>query len=252
MDEFSIDDILRQEIDVEKNTRIKLSGFCDISHQTLGLLIELLHKIPKTYDVETETGAYLSMFYFWFYNSIFTFRASIILFLKGYYMESHILCRNLIEVFVTMRYFDKHKGKLKSHLSLKKPFIKFKTIFDEILPDYYDTQYKGLLSNVAHGGIGSLLFKFKFESPKKGKAHAGVFYDEEMASLIMNQLGTYFLGYIRFYKKIHPKVILSLDVKVKNKLDEIEKLLEKNFTEHIELKGGENKWHQVSRAIFEI
>lgn len=253
MRELNTSDIAQQELEVQKLTHNKLSGFCDYFNRAIDLLIKLHYRIPKIQDSNTLEGAYLSQTNYWFYMSLFTFRACYVLIERGYYYEAHILCRNLIEIFVKMRYFEKHQDKLRTfdrpHEG-KRPLISFKSMFDEVLPGYYDTQYRLIFSHIAHGGIGALLFKADVKSPTEIFVDTGVVFNEKYASLVMNNISDFIFGYIRFYKYLYPEVIKALDAYMLQEIVEIEEILETGFNEHVVLKGGENDWHKVSKQIW--
>ena len=253
MRELNTSDIAQQELEVQNLTHNKLNGFCNYFNRAIDLLIKLYYRIPKIQDVNTLEGAYLCQASYWFYMPIFTFRACYILIEGGYYYEAHILCRNLIEVFVKMRYFEKHKDELQTfdqpHKG-KRPSILLKTMFDEVLPGYYDTQYRSILAHIAHGGVGALLFKVDVKSPTETFADTGVVFHEKYASLVMNNISNFIFGYIRFYKYLYPEVIKTLDVRMLQEIVDVEKILEAGFEEHVVLKGGENDWHKVSRQIW--
>jgi hypothetical protein len=255
MRELTTSDIAEQEIIVQQLTREKLGGFCAYFNRAIDLLIRLYYRIPRIEDVNTLNGNYLSHVSYSFYMSIFTFRACFVLLERGYYLEANILCRNLIEVFVKMRYFEKHKEKLETfeqpHIG-KGPSVTFKTMFDEVLPGYYDIEYRWMLSHMAHGGVGARIFKIDFKSATDRYADTGVFYKERWASLVMNNLTNYIFGYIRFYKHIYPQVIRSSDEVTLHELKEIEDISKTSFEQHIALKGEENTWHKVSKLIWDF
>lgn len=190
MRHLTINDISEQEITVEAKTADSIHGFITLSERTLNLFIELMYVDPAIKDPGTDEGALKSAVCHWMYMGIFTFRASILLMTLGYYFEAHLLNRSLVEVLAKMMYFHRHPDKLKNFESLaekKKASITFKTMFDEVLPGYYD-DYSWMFSYVAHGGIGARIFKIKQDSEGNRAPDTGVAYDETLAGLVLNSL----------------------------------------------------------------
>ncbi|MBI2888983.1 MAG: hypothetical protein HYY10_03625 [Candidatus Liptonbacteria bacterium] len=257
MHELNTSDIEKQEAIVRRITHQRLGGFCTYLNKAIDVLIKLYYRLPKIKDVETLEDRYLSDLGYWLYMSTFTFRSCFLLIENGYYLEANIICRSLIEIYVKMRYFENRKDQLETfeqpHINSKKrPTVNFKTMFDEVLPGYYDEVYRFMLSHMAHGGVGARLFKVRFRSPTNMEADQGVVFNEEWGSMVINNLSSYIFGYIRFYKHIYPDTIKGLEPDVIKELLSVEKTLETNFNQHIQLKGKENAWHKVSRQIWDF
>lgn len=252
---LDIQDILEQERVVEAETKSRLAGFYVKSLEGIDLLIHLIYSIPSRPIEETPGYQYFSYVHAWFYMAVFTLRACVLLLSRGYYFEASLLNRNLIEVLVKIRYFSNHKedlGKFENIDALKRgyPKMNFRQMFDEVLPGYYQ-EYR-MSSHMAHGGIGARLMKIKYHSATSADADTGVFYNEWRAGHTVNVFVVYFLGYIRFYKKLFPEVVTKLPSDVRDKLAEIEAWYERNIQQHIKLKGGENSWHRAVRPIWDI
>lgn len=259
MHELNTNDIDGQELEVQNNTHARLNHVIQEQRNAINVLIKLLYRKPtKKTPVSPEDG-YHSMVFYWFYMSIYTFKSSLVLLERGYYHEANILARNLIEIFVKMRYFEKYPDKLaeenknnENPATRGKKYVKFKTMFDEILPGYHD-RYKWEFSNPAHGGVGSLIFKFDIKSATDIEADRGVIYNEDQATRVLNNLNVYLLGYIRFYKYLYPEASkASFRNNFILNFDSVETALAERFENHIKLKGEENDWHIDSRKIFEI
>lgn len=258
MHELNTSDIKRQEVSVREATHQRLAGFCDYFDDSINLLIRLYYRFPKIENVESPEGGYLSQLGYWFYMTTFSFRAAFLLMENGYYLEANTICRSLIETYVKMRYFAVHQDALKtferpSVNSKKRPSITFKTMFDEVLPGYYDAHYRWMLSHMAHGGAGSMLFKADISGgPKNIKADQGVVFSEKWASFIMNNLTCFIFGYLRLYKHQFADDWDEMDKNILAEFQRLEVILEKAFNEHIKLKGGENEWHKTSRPIWDF
>ena len=257
MHELNVDDIDGQELEVQTETKERLGHVMKEQRDAINILSRFLYRKPKKTYVPPQ-NEYQTMVFYWLYMSIYTFKSSLVLVERGYYHEANILSRNLLEVFVKMRYFQKHPDKLaEEHRNNSKPetrgkaYIKFSTMFNEVLPGYYE-RYKWMFSEPAHGGVGALLFKAEIRSATDVEVDRGVIYDEDNATRILNGLNVYLLGYIRFYKHLYPEVIEDLLSDIRSELDSVEAILLERFESHIELKGQENDWHIDSRKIIEI
>ena len=73
----------------------------------------------------------------------YSFRAVSALAYRGYNPEGYVVLRHILEVFVQLRYFSIHRDLLRPHLEAKsaKGRVKFKTMFEEFSPGYYDDYY---------------------------------------------------------------------------------------------------------------
>ncbi len=258
MHELNTHDIDGQELEVQATTHQRLNHVIQEQRDAIDLLSSLLYKWPKNDGGESPEGQYQSRVFYWFYMSIYTFKAALGLVERGYYHEANILERNLVEVFVKMRYFEKHPDKLaEENKNDSKPetrgkgYVKFKVMFDEILPGYYE-RYKWMLSNPAHGGVGAMIFKINAKSATDIEADQGVVYNEDQATRVLNGLNVYLLGYIRFYKYLYPVVIEDLLADQRSRFASVEATLLERFESHVVLKGGENDWHTDSRKIIGI
>jgi hypothetical protein len=56
---------------------------------------------------------------------------------RGYYLESSILLRSLLEILIQLRYFQCRPSVLEAHLHPEKGNVQFKTMFETIAPGYY-------------------------------------------------------------------------------------------------------------------
>src|SRR5450759_1604010 len=139
------EDFVGQEAFVEANTEVRLSGFLGYFERSVNLLIEMLYATPVLANLSTGMDGFRSQARLWFHSSLYTFRSSVMLSSRGYYLEAQILDRHLIEILVKLRYFFLHPERLETFQSLakkkKKSTIQWKVMFDEVLPGYYEDEY---------------------------------------------------------------------------------------------------------------
>src|SRR5258708_11554890 len=171
--------------------------------------------------------------------------------LAGYYLEAQIIGRHLIEVLVKMRYCHKHRDKLESLSSVthKVAPVQFKTMFEEVMPGFYD-EYKNSLSYPAHGGIGASAYRVQRDPRGNRTLDTGVVYKEFWATAFVNQENVFLLGYLRTYRKLFPELDTALSTVEKQELQDVEAALENAVTQHVQFKGGENSWHKAAFFIW--
>lgn len=252
---LTIHDIRLQEIEVEHCSELALTGFAEFSERFLNMLLELLYATPTVQTILSDADAMRSQARHWFHSSIFTFRAAFLLSNRGYYLESQILDRALIELLVKLRYFHKHPDEMEGFQSIatkKKATITWKKMFEEVLPGYYADEYSWSLSYVAHGGVGANAYRMEKDHAGNRSADLGVSYKELWAGASINQKTAFMLGYLRTYLKIFPEVVDSLNPGLRAELSAVEDFLERSLKEHIALKGGPNEWHQSVDGIWNV
>jgi hypothetical protein len=115
---------------------------------------------------------------------------------RGFYLESALLVRHILEVFVQLRFFNKYKEKLNEYV-LKKRRITFKTMFDEFNPELYSKMYFAL-SEAAHGNFGSAVYRTTYKSATEGTIIMGSIYNEMFSNYILNQLIPLIYGTLNF------------------------------------------------------
>jgi hypothetical protein len=252
---LTIQDVRLQEAQVEGGTELCLPGFHEYFDRFVNVLLELLYATPPAKTVVIDADAMKSQARHWFHSCIFTFRAAMLLSNRGYYLESQILDRTLIEVLVKLRYFHKHPDKLTEFQSIaarKKNKITWKEMFDQVLPGYYVDEYCWSLSYVAHGGVGANVYRTERDPAGNGFADLGVSYKEFWASASTNQKAVFMLGYLRTYKKIFPESIDLLSPELHAEVFAVEDYLERCVKEHIAGKGRLNDWHRAVDPIWNV
>ena len=212
------------------------------------VLIDLLLKLPYFSGNLKKPNTNMGKFQLYCLESYiqapYTFRAIYILCEKGYYLESIILFRHLLEIFIQMRYFNKYPNKLEGHMIIKKDRISFKTIFDEFSIGYYDKYYATQFSEFAHGKKGKSLFRFEQIDSNKRIAIMGNYFNKVLASYIMSNVITLLYGYINFFEVFFPNNISRNHRPIMDELIEIKTRLQNFKDEHKKINPKSLEWHK--------
>ena len=147
-------------------------GFCDFSLDGIDLLLQGIHffrdvddTLDKTGEFKNHEAAIRTTFYYNLYHISLTYKAVYNLIHQGYYTESAILLRSVVESLVKMKYLHKQNDidlvdtASAGHYGYKgKRFkVKFKTMFDIVAPGLYE--YYRLLCDMAHGSFAAHALK---------------------------------------------------------------------------------------------
>lgn len=132
---------------------------------------------------------------------------------QGHYLESTILLRYLLEVVVQLRYFQRYPDQLIVHMTPKRG-VRFRTMFEEFAPGFYEYYYGNLLSTFAHGKTGPLYFRIDRSQPGEDRVRMGCEYDEEAASMVMNQTLALLFSFLNLFAVYFPDNSLAQDAEV--------------------------------------
>ncbi len=250
---MTIDDLEQQEYEVRKDTEnfygINRNGFCDYALDGVELLwqgISYLRNVDKTdisKDWENFNIAIRSLSWFHYYRITFTFKSIYNLALSGYYTESAILLRHVLETFIRLRYILKSKNielvnlAFAGHYGYKgrKFPVRYKHMFDDIAPGIYK-EYQ-LLCDFAHGAGLSTILKTDIKS-KNISLDGGVVFRPYEVTYILNQYTVYLLAHLELMMWIWPEIksnvpeiysckykkLLSLLWKIMDSFEKMEKI----------------------------
>ena len=200
---FCTKDIILIEDSTQAST-IANGGFIANFPSFLDTLLQLHYFSDREYDVETANGHFKSWCYHQYFRIPYSFRSIYILFERGHYLESLIIVRHVIEVFVQLRFFFKYPERLYPHLSNPNKRVSFRKMFDEFSSDFYSKWYIKHLSSWAHGGVGVLNFRFNLHSSENVEPVYGTPYDEFNAGIPVVNLIAFMYGYINFFPVFFP------------------------------------------------
>lgn len=126
----------------------------------------------------------------WLYTSIFNFHASLSLAEQGFYQESVILNRRLLESLVRVCYLaDKPDDvdrlprvskKIKNQLTIRE-------CFEHVIPGYYEPHYKWS-SEFVHPGLAAHIFKIPPDGAGGSNPDMGIVFKADLMSLCLNEL----------------------------------------------------------------
>jgi hypothetical protein len=189
-----------------------------------------VHLFPGEREpVTTHQGGFQSYAYFHCLQSPYTLLSAVELWRRAFYVESSILLRHSLEVFVQLRYFEQHPELCLNHVTEQsKGRVRFQTMFDDVAPGLYDA-YRNL-SRIVHG---NLVFGFRGDmsaSTSHGAQHtvpvvAGAQFDLNLGMLVHTFLIITMLGFLNYYQRFFPKNTIDSDVTVAAELSEAQKWL---------------------------
>lgn len=189
---------------VGRLTDSRLAGFAKDFAKAGDILLKLQYLKGHTVDPNSEEGIFQYFCSGHYLQAPYTFAAAYNLYGLGYYMETIILIRNLVEVLVQMRYFYRHKDKIDGHKQGVKK-IKFSVMFDDIAPGFYKRWYGDQLSAVAHGGPIKNLFRYQRKDGHiQTQVVMGCQYDELFAGVFTNYSTALFYAYLNQYFQFNP------------------------------------------------
>lgn len=207
------DDVLNQEIEVVRFTQNRLYGASKNVPKLISTLFHLVYFFGTKPDRESPGEHYHQYCWYVYYHLPYTLRACFLLWTRSYYLEASQFLRNILETLVKMKYLKNHTDQIEA-IWLNKKFgkskIAIKTMFDEVIPGYYEINYGVLLSGFVHGSGASLLFKLEMISPGNAAVDQGVIYKENYATYVLNQLIAFVLAYLIFFPTVFPDGFSSL------------------------------------------
>lgn len=234
-------------------------GFCDFALDGCELILQAIchmtdmWKLNEKGDFKDFDNAF-RCFSFYHYDRIFyTFKACYNVLESGYYTESSILLRSIVETFVRLKFIGKKKNTdlIMKALASKERFPhNYKQQFDLVSPGYYE--FYQLLCNMAHGGMASHMLKVTPNSETKEMIpDSGIIFKPLYATFITNQYIIYLLGHLNSLYYIFDEIPAKMPNEYKIKLTETIKWLNKCTEEYG--KNEKNKiWLEKARGIINI
>lgn len=176
---------------------------------------------------------------------------------RGYYLESVLIVRHLLETLVQIRHFQKHPDQLKPHLTSMTSAgrVQFKTMFEELSPGYYAKHYGQLLSNIAHGGIGMGVFS-EYEQPKEEGSTAvmvpplGCQFAQRASGFIVNHLLVLLYGHLKCFATTFPEYLKLVDQPTEERRQLGIKALSEWREGHKAAFPRAVEWHEMSELLF--
>lgn len=235
--------LLATEQSTNAITESRLAGITDNFPCIWDALSHLAYYCGKSPDTDTPDGVFHSWCRAHYVRITYSFRSAYLLCFLGYYLESVIVLRHIIEVFAQIRYFDKHRSELEDHWKRTK-IVRFKAIFDSLSPGYYEKFYGRQLSSLAHGGLGTSMFRFECYSPTESRTVMGSEYNEMLATYILIQIIAMLYGFLSYFPKFFPQFDLIADSDTKDARQDAMQWLEKCMNSHKTEYPKSHAWFQ--------
>jgi hypothetical protein len=182
---------------------VKINEWITNYSKFLDALFEVSYFTGKAKELESPEGYFYAFGHHILLRFPYTIRATCILIEKGFYFEAVSLLRNLYESFFQLRYFHKHKETIGTHITLSR--VKFKPMFEEIAPGFYKEIYAKQLSEFAHSGFSSLIFRVKYISAEAGETTMGSKFDEMGCTYSLYQIVPIFFGILNYVPILFPQ-----------------------------------------------
>lgn len=237
-------------------------GFCAFSLDGIDLLLYGIHHLrnvdektlDKTGEYKNHKLAMRSVVYYNLYHISLTYKAAYNLVHQGYYTESAILLRSIMESLVKMKYLHKQKDldlvntAVAGHYGYngKKFKIRYETMFDDVSPGLYE-HYR-MLCGMAHGSVAAYTLKIDTRDAQKIILDNGLVFKLNASSYIINQFSVYLFAHIKFMMLIFPEIEKNMTkhyaIKYNKTISKFEAVM-KTFSEK-----DTTKWYDIVKLLF--
>ncbi|MBX2992838.1 MAG: hypothetical protein KF749_16930 [Bacteroidetes bacterium] len=242
--------LLHTEEQTRGQTEEHLRGWVQKYPEFVDLLFQSAYFTGKPESTESHEGAFHAFAHHQLLRYPYTLRAAALLLANGYYFEAVSLVRNMYEVLIQLRYFSKHKELLSDHVLKRR--VRFRTMFEEIAPGFYDNVYGKQLSEFAHGGFGSLIFRTSYSSPQEGTTTMGSVYNAELCSYSLNQIFVVVCGMVNFLPEFFPQFSELAPPEVSGKRTELLDWLRNARGQHIKVNSKAETFYGWVLPMIEI
>ena len=240
-------DIQKQEVSVLNTTmNDRLRGVGKNFPLIIEVLLMLIYYTGKHKNIESVDGGYFSYCWEQYYLTPYTMNACFLLLSRGYYAESAILLRRVLEVLVKMKYLQKHKEEVEKVWLNRKDAPRIKRMFEEVCPNYYDEIYGKPLSGFVHGGASASLFK---RDLAKRQVDTGLVYNEDGAAYIVNQFIVYALGYFNLFPTLFSEGFAQVDQKKKLQYLQAKQWCLEAISAHKKSRPKSIEWYRLAEQL---
>lgn len=239
---YGIEHLIESEEKTSAVTSNCLKGFAE--HYLI--ILDVMLKFPyfsKLEEITTLTGEFQSIAMISYIQAPYSFRSMYGLYEKGYYIESLLIYRHLIEAFIQLKYFHKYPQKLMEHIKQTKR-VNFSVMFNEFSPGYYKRFYCGQLSEAAHGLVYKDIHRVERFSKDTARTIMGCEFSEVRASHVMNQIVALMFGYINNFRNFFPNNNLDEDKKILRKFNYVIEWLELSMEGHKKVNPSSLDWYR--------
>jgi hypothetical protein len=185
------------------------------------------------------------------FTSIFAFTASLDLIEHGFYTQSIVVNRGLMETLVTLIYLTAAPTEIhripRAATKSRNP-ISFRERFEKIIPGYYETHYK-LSSEFVHPGFASHILKMTQQPDGTAAPERGVVFNERSMSMCMNELSILLAGFLRAFTENFRDQLKFREAQHEETVRQARRVLAELIDSHIRF-VGENDWHRLTRPLW--
>jgi hypothetical protein len=190
----------------------------------------------------------------WLYTSIFNFHASLSLAEQGFYRESVILNRALLESLVRVSYLaDKPEDierlprmyeKIKNQLTIRE-------CFEHVIPGYYAIGYQWS-SEFVHPGFASHIFKISPDGAGGSIPDMGIVFNAAWMRLCLNEQAMLLAGFLKTYSARYKEVLRYKNSSDKENIQDATTGVVQALYGHINLNGEEAPWLKTTRPLWDM
>jgi len=176
---------------------------------------------------------------------------------QGYYTESSILLRSIVENLVRMKYLHKQQDidlintAFAGHYGYlgKKFKVQYKTMFDSVAPGLY--KWYRMLCDMAHGSFAAHLLKIAERDYERKTIilDDGLIFKLHESTCVVNQFSVYLFAHIKFMLLIFPEIEKNMTKPYASKyyktISKFEAVM-KNFSENEQNK----EWYNTVKQLW--
>ncbi|MGA3243627.1 MAG: hypothetical protein ABSE41_03355 [Bacteroidota bacterium] len=240
--------LFHTEIDTQKATERELHGWLTKYPEIINVLFHAAYFTGRVDDPQSADGTFQAFAHHHLLRFPYTVRAAAILLESGYYLETVSVLRNMYEVLVQMRYFHRHKDQVMAH-ALRQKRVRFRTMFDEIAPGFYDPMYARLLSEYAHGGLGSMIFRTSYSAADKGTTLMGCHFDADLCTFSLNQISVVLCGWLTYIPIFFPAFPTNAPRDLLGKRQSALDWLREGMDQHVKMKPITKEFYDLVEPI---
>lgn len=218
---MSVDYLISTESDVKLETMSRWGRLNDELNSLISYLFNIQHFCNEGTNPEAEDSYFQTIAYSSYMRLPYTLHCAQNHWINGYYLESFILLRHIIEGFASLRYFEKNKNLVKAHVlkAKSKDRIKFIDMFESVSKGFYKVFYARFYSDFTHGGIAAMGTRIRYTSQTDGKVFMGCKFDNNYSDWILDHLLTFSYGYLNYSKVFFPTMFSRMPTKLKKEIN---------------------------------
>lgn len=210
---YDVDYLIASELDTLESTSVFYPQAEYIVRRYINIFFKLHYYMKDDFKDDSDDHVFHAFTYYTYLRLPYNIKSIYNSCIQGYYLESIILLRHVVEGLAQVKYFHNHREELNPHLlaTRSKERIQFRTMFEEVVPGFYDFIYGKFFSRFSHGHLVTSLFRAKYETREKGNLIYGCQFIDNYCKLILEQLFTYCYGFLNHFEVFFPKFSKSAD-----------------------------------------